>query len=118
MDLVDEEERPLPHLTAAARRVEDLLQLRDAGMDGGDLLEMQVRLFREKPCDRRFARPRRPPENQEPTLRVFSMRVSVPWGRGDALPGDFASRRGRSRRRAGAAPPGQAGASKRALIRG
>ena len=64
MDLVDEEERPLPRLAARARLLEDLLQFRDAGMDRRYLLEFEVGLLGKKPGDRRLPRPRRPPEDE------------------------------------------------------
>ena len=47
-----------------AGRLEDLLQIRYAGKDRRDLLEMEIRLMGEQPRHRGLARARRPPENQ------------------------------------------------------
>ena len=48
VDFVDEEERPLAHLAAGARRLEGLLEVGDAGEDGRNLLEMEIGLARRE----------------------------------------------------------------------
>jgi hypothetical protein len=63
VDLVDEEERALAGLAAGAGRLEGLLQIGNAGEDGGDLLEMEIGLAGEKARDGRLARAGRPPED-------------------------------------------------------
>src|SRR3546814_15730228 len=55
VDLVDEEQRPLPRLPPPARAVEDLAQVGHSGKHGGQRLEMQVRLVRQEARDRRLA---------------------------------------------------------------
>src|SRR5712675_32410 len=63
MDLIDEEQRALPHATAAACRLESLLQIRDAGEDGRELFEMQLEDRGEQPRDGRLAGAWRAPED-------------------------------------------------------
>ena len=64
VDLVDEQQRPLPGLAARARLLEHLLEVGDAGEDRGNLLEMQLGRVGEKPRHRGLAGARRPPEDQ------------------------------------------------------
>ena len=64
VNLVDEQQRALPGLAAAARLLEHLLQVRDAGEDRGDLLEMQVGRLRQKPRHRGLAGAGRAPEHE------------------------------------------------------
>ena len=55
---------PLPVERRRAGRLEHLLEVRDAGKDRRDLLEMQIRLMGQQPRDRGLAGARRPPEDQ------------------------------------------------------
>ena len=64
VDLVDEQQRPLPGLAPRARRVEHFLEVGDAGEDRGNLLEMQLGGVGEQPRDRGLAGAGRPPEDQ------------------------------------------------------
>src|SRR5712692_5656206 len=64
MDLVDEEQRPLPGLAPTARGVEHLLEIGDARKNRRDLFEMQVRRLGQKPCDRGLAGAGRAPEDE------------------------------------------------------
>ena len=64
VDLVDEQQRPLPGLAPRARRLEDLLQVGDAGEDRRDLLEMQLGRLRQQPRHGGLAGAGRPPEDQ------------------------------------------------------
>ena len=64
VDLVDEEQRALPRLAPAARLLEHLLEVGDAGEDGRDLLEAEVGLARQQPRNRGLAGARRPPEDE------------------------------------------------------
>jgi len=64
MDLVDEEQRPLPGLASRARRVEYLLEVGDAGENRRDLLEVQVGGLRQKPRHGGLAGAGRSPEHQ------------------------------------------------------
>ena len=64
MDLVDEEQRPLPGLAPRAGRVEHLLEVGDAGEDRRNLLEVQVGRLRQEPRHRGLAGAGRPPEHQ------------------------------------------------------
>jgi hypothetical protein len=62
VDLVDEEQRPLPRLPAQARRLEGLLQVGDAGEDRGELVEVEVGLARQQPRHRGLAGAGRSPQ--------------------------------------------------------
>src|SRR4029077_11262018 len=64
VNLVDEQQRALPGLTAQPRRVEHFLEIGDAGEDRGNLLEIKIRRPRQKPRHRGLAGARRPPEDQ------------------------------------------------------
>ncbi len=64
MDLVDEQQRPLPDLAPRARGVEHLLEVGDAGKNRRDLLELQFGGVRQEPRDRRLAGAGRPPEDE------------------------------------------------------
>ncbi len=55
---------PLPGLAAAARRLEHLLEVGDAGKDRRDLLELKVGLARQQPRDGGLAGAGRPPEDE------------------------------------------------------
>ena len=78
MDLVDEEQRPLPGLAPRARGVEYLLEIADAGKDRRDLLEMQVGRLRQEPRDRGLAGTGWPQKMSEPKVRKSSRRASAP----------------------------------------
>src|SRR5262245_60833370 len=64
MDLVDEEQRPLPGFAPRARRVEYLLEIGDTGKNRRNLLEMQVGGLRQQPRHGSLAGAGRPPEHQ------------------------------------------------------
>ncbi len=64
MDFVDEKKRPLPGFPPGAGFVEHFLELRNAGEDRGDLLEVQRGFVGQKPRNRGLAGARRPPEDQ------------------------------------------------------
>src|SRR6266508_4947090 len=64
MDLVDEEQRALPALAPRPGRVEHLLEVADAGENGGDLLEMQIGRLRQEPRDGGLARAGRTPKDE------------------------------------------------------
>jgi len=66
VDLVDEQQCPLPVLSPDFRRIKDLAELRHTAENRADLHEMQVRLICQQSRDRRFANAGRPPENQRP----------------------------------------------------
>ena len=63
MDLIDEQQRPLPDLAAVGRGGEDLTQVGHPGEGRGDLLEEQARAIGQKTGDRRLAAARRPPQD-------------------------------------------------------
>ena len=64
MDLVDEQQRALPQFAAAARLLEHLFEVGDAGEDRGNLLEMQVGRLRQQPRHRGLAGAGRAPEHE------------------------------------------------------
>ena len=64
MDLVDEEQRAPTQGAAAARRLEHLLEIGDAGEDRRDLLELEIGLVGEEAGDGGLAGAGRPPEDQ------------------------------------------------------
>ena len=64
MHLVDEKQGSLACFAAAARILENFLQIRDAGKNRRNLDKGKLRLPREEAGDRRLAGSRRPPENQ------------------------------------------------------
>jgi hypothetical protein len=64
VDLVNEQERPLPVRVSVPRGLENFAQFGNAGEDGTDLHEMQIRLGREQPGDGGLAHPWRPPEHE------------------------------------------------------
>ncbi len=64
VDLVDEQQRPLPVRAPVLGRLEHLAQLRHAGEDRADLDEMQIGLARQQAGDRGLAHAGRPPEHQ------------------------------------------------------
>ena len=68
VDLVDEEQRAAARAVPDARRLEDALQIGDAGEDGADLLEGQVGGVGQQPGDGCLARAGRPPEDQRAEL--------------------------------------------------
>jgi|GEM_PF-5780953 len=63
MDLIDEQQRPLPDLAAVGRGSEDLTQVGHPGEGRGGLLEEQARAIGQKTGDRRLAAARRPPQD-------------------------------------------------------
>ena len=75
VNLVDEQQRPLPGLRGAPRRLEDFLQIGDAGEDRRDLLEMQIGLVGQQPRDRGLAGAGRAPEDQRAERPASSIRV-------------------------------------------
>ena len=63
VDLVDEEQRAAPFLAARFRRVEDFAQILHAGMNGRELLEMEVGDLGEEARHGGLAGARRAPED-------------------------------------------------------
>ena len=64
VNLVNEQERPLPGFAAHPRRVEDFLQIGNAGEDRRDLLEMQIGGASKQPRHRGLTGARRPPKDE------------------------------------------------------
>ena len=64
MNLVDEEQSPLPGLPARPRRIEYLLQIGNAGKDRRYLLEVKLCRAGQQPRHGRLAGAGRPPENE------------------------------------------------------
>ncbi len=64
MNLVDEQQRPLPGLAPGPCRVEYLFQIGNAGKDRRNLLEIKFGGMCEEPRHRGLAGARRPPEYQ------------------------------------------------------
>src|SRR5579884_2224320 len=64
MNLVDEQQRALPDLTAAAGLVEYLLEVGDAGEDRRDLLKIQIGRLRQQPRYGGLPGAGRPPEHE------------------------------------------------------
>ena len=64
MDLVDEQQRALPHLAPGARGIERLFQIGDAGKHRGNLLEMQLGGVGEQPRHGGLAGAGRAPKHQ------------------------------------------------------
>ena len=69
MDLVDEQQRRAAVGAARARRLENLLQLGDAGVDRRDLDEFGLRLLADQPRHRGLAGARRAPEDHRAEAR-------------------------------------------------
>jgi hypothetical protein len=63
VDLVDEEQRALAEFAARARGLEHLAEVLDAGIEGGELLEMMVGDLGEEPRHGGLAGPGRSPED-------------------------------------------------------
>ena len=107
VDLVDEEQRALPHLAALARAVEHLAQIGDAGEHRRERLESEIGARRaSKPRDRRLAAARRPPQDHRGELPRADHAADRSFGTEQVvLPDDFAeSSAAAAGRRAGAAP--------------
>ena len=85
MDLVDEEQRALPLRAARARGVEDLLQFRDAGVDGRELHERVAAARADQPRDGGLAAARRPPEDHRAKRRRLKQAGQRPVRPGQML---------------------------------
>jgi hypothetical protein len=68
VDLVDEQQRALADVAARPRPVEGFAQILHAGEDGRKLLELELGLAGEQPCEGGLAGPRRPPEDHADKL--------------------------------------------------
>jgi len=81
VDLVDEQQRPLPVRAPVLRRLEDPAQVGHPGEDGAELDEVQVGRIRQKPRDGGLADPRRTPEDQRRQRARGEHRPQRPLGR-------------------------------------
>jgi hypothetical protein len=93
VDLVNEQERPLPVRAPVLGRLEDLAQVGHAGEDGAELDEMQVGRFRQKPRDRRLADAGRTPQDQRRQRPGGQHRAERPLGRQHLLLADHLGQR-------------------------
>ncbi len=90
MDLVDEQQRRAAVAAARARRIEDLLQFGDAGVDRRDLDEFGLGLLADQPRHRRLAGARRAPEDHRAEARRGEHARQRAFRSGQVLlPGDF-----------------------------
>src|SRR6185437_4278565 len=85
VDLVDEEQRALPLRAARAGGVENLLQVRNAGMDRRDLHERIAAGPADQPRDRGLAAARRPPEDHRAQRRRLKQPGQSPLRAGQVL---------------------------------
>ncbi len=63
VDLVDEQQRAVPHLAPLLGRLEHLAQIGDAGKHRRQRLEGEIRTLRQEARDRRLAAAGRPPQD-------------------------------------------------------
>ena len=93
VNLVDEQQGPLPDRTSLARLFEDFLEIGNAGMDRRDLHQCELRLAGQEPRHVVLPVPGGPQKIRLPIDRACRRRVKAPSGPEEMiLPGDIAER--------------------------